>query len=303
MSSDSDAISHFTALDELIQIIYQGSARFVIISSVDDSSWTIHIGLTGDNGRWWRGRWTEKDVRAVIVRLPHFSAPSSHEFERSNPAAASPQGSKVSGFLVESFVEKLADTFVKGELSIGDWNAAKGAPIQLVFGTHAKTPIQVPLTELSHQEAAASATKVFAEIALQAQARKCRLYPSSLELSSPVPAAATTLTTSKAHSQRHSPDAAPVSHASHRAKGKEKAADTSGGYKRKAEEAEEEIQALKAELQKTKKRQNAMMTDPSKLLPVNRQPQTMTKGRGVSLANPTKKARKYKPIEFESDDE
>lgn len=70
MSSDSDTISHFTPLDELIQVIYQGSSRFVIISSVDDASWTVHVGLTGDDGRWWQGRWTEKDVREVIVRPP-----------------------------------------------------------------------------------------------------------------------------------------------------------------------------------------------------------------------------------------
>ncbi|OSD03919.1 hypothetical protein PYCCODRAFT_1364819 [Trametes coccinea BRFM310] len=276
MSSDSDVISHFTALDELIQVIYQGSARFVIISSVDDASWTVHAGLTGDEGRWWRGKWTEKDVREVI-------------------------GSKVSGFLLDSFVEKLADTFVKGELSIGGWSAHKDAPIQLVFGTHAKTPIQIPLTELSHREAAAYATKVFAEIALQAQARKCRLYPSSYDVASTLPAA---------HQGRHSPDAATASerreHASGKTKGKGKAADakpTAERRKRKAEEVEEELQALRAELEKTKRQQNAIMTEPSKLMPVNRQSQTMTKARGVSLANPTKKARKYKPIEFESDDE
>lgn len=70
MSSDSDTISHFTPLDELIQVIYQGSSRFVIISSVDDAAWTVHVGLTGDDGRWWQGRWTEKDVREVIVRPP-----------------------------------------------------------------------------------------------------------------------------------------------------------------------------------------------------------------------------------------
>lgn len=73
MSSDSDTLSYFTPLDELIQVIYQGSARFVIISSVDDASWTVHVGLTGTEGRWWRGRWTEKDVKNTVVR-----AASSH---------------------------------------------------------------------------------------------------------------------------------------------------------------------------------------------------------------------------------
>ena len=40
-----------------------------------------------------------------------------------------------------------------------------------------------------------------------------------------------------------------------------------GRYKRKAEEAEEQIEALKAELEKTKRKQSAIMTEPSKLLP------------------------------------
>ena len=69
MSSDSDVISHFSPLDELIQVVYQGSARFVILSSVDDASWTVHVGLTGEEGRWWRGRWTDKDVKKQFVSL------------------------------------------------------------------------------------------------------------------------------------------------------------------------------------------------------------------------------------------
>ncbi|KAI0329216.1 hypothetical protein GY45DRAFT_913537 [Cubamyces sp. BRFM 1775] len=272
MSSDSDALSHFTPLDELIQVIYQGSGRFVIISSVDEFSWTTHVGLTGDDGRWWRGRWTEKDVREVI-------------------------GSKVSGFLLDSFVEKLSDTFVKGEISIGNWTAEKGAPIQLVLGTNAKTPIKMELVELLPEDAAAFATKVFVEIALQAQSRKCRLHPTLYD----APAAAPALTEPSSHLRSHSPSGA---------KGKGKASDaksvSDARYKRKAEEAEEEIQALKAELEKAKRQQNAIMTSPSKLLSVAKAkatPATATKARGVSLANPTKKARKYKPIEFASDDD
>lgn len=69
MSSDSDVISHFSPLDELIQVVYQGSARFVILSSVDDANWTVHVGLTGEEGRWWRGRWTDKDVKKQFVSL------------------------------------------------------------------------------------------------------------------------------------------------------------------------------------------------------------------------------------------
>ena len=82
MYDDSDILSHFAPLNELIQVIYQGSARFVILSSVDDASWTVHVGLAGDEGRWWRGMWTGKDVRNTIVRIDlpssmHFSTTSS----------------------------------------------------------------------------------------------------------------------------------------------------------------------------------------------------------------------------------
>lgn len=45
------------------------------------------------------------------------------------------QGSKVSSFLLDSFVEKMADTFIKGEVSIGDWSSAKGAQIDVCCRT------------------------------------------------------------------------------------------------------------------------------------------------------------------------
>jgi hypothetical protein len=62
---------YFSALDELIQIVYQGSAKFVLMSRVDYASWTVHLGLSGSEGRWWRGKWTDADVKAVTVSLRH----------------------------------------------------------------------------------------------------------------------------------------------------------------------------------------------------------------------------------------
>jgi hypothetical protein len=58
---------YFSALDELIQIIYQGSAKFVLMSRVDYNSWTVHLGLSGPEGRWWRGRWTDESVKSITV--------------------------------------------------------------------------------------------------------------------------------------------------------------------------------------------------------------------------------------------
>ena len=60
---------YFSALDELIQIVYQGTLKFVLISTVDRTSWTVHLGLSGPEGRWWRGKWTDEDVKAITVRV------------------------------------------------------------------------------------------------------------------------------------------------------------------------------------------------------------------------------------------
>ena len=63
---------YFSALDELVQIVYQGSAKFVLMSRVDYTSWTVHLGLSGPEGRWWRGGWTDGDVKAITVSSCHF---------------------------------------------------------------------------------------------------------------------------------------------------------------------------------------------------------------------------------------
>nr|VWO97067.1 Squalene epoxidase [Ganoderma boninense] len=300
MSDDSDILSHFAPLDELIQVVYQGSARFVILSSVDDASWTVHVGLTGDEGRWWRGRWTDKDVRNTVVRIKLLLPDTGpNRFVHI-------QGQKVSSILLESFVEKMANAFVQGNVTVGEWSPARGAEIELVIGTTAKTPIRIPLNELSSEDAAVYAIKVFTEIALQAQSRKCRLHPSGLQTSAyEVPPKAVPTASGEYPNT-------PWEHAvadMWKEKTKEKDREhpkAASGKKRKAdlEEAEGKIEALKAELEKTKRQQGAIMTEPSKLLPKNNNGSSApSKPKGASLANPTKKARKYRALEFESDDE
>ncbi|KAK7685209.1 hypothetical protein QCA50_011572 [Cerrena zonata] len=152
-SSEQDTLSHFAALDELIQLIYQGAHKFVVISSVGQLSWDVHLGLTGPDGRWWKGKWTEKDIQQFV-------------------------GNAASSFVMESFAEKLAQAIVQGDLQVGDWNPERGTSINLTLGPTAKNPIRVPLTELTAQEAASYATRVFSEIAMQAQPRKCRMNSS-----------------------------------------------------------------------------------------------------------------------------
>ncbi|CAL1708080.1 unnamed protein product [Somion occarium] len=269
-SSGEDALSYFSALDELIQLIYQGAQKFVFLSSVDDISWNVYLGLTGPEGRWWRGRWTEKDVQNFV-------------------------GGKTSSILLEAFADRLVQTIVQGELFVGNWSPEKGAKINLTLGPGAKTPIQVPLTELSAQEAASYAAKVFAEIALQAQSRKCRLNPSddipststaNLRLSPPA----------TSHKRQAEPESPPKV------------------TKRKALEREptvaeikanEKIKELEAQLASEKKKSTTTLASNS-TTGLASQAKKLPSARplkGASLANPNQAARKYQELEFESDED
>ena len=64
----SNTLAHFSCLDELVQVIYQGIYRFLVLPNVDDEKWTIHLGLSGTDGRWWRGTWLETDIFQIVVR-------------------------------------------------------------------------------------------------------------------------------------------------------------------------------------------------------------------------------------------
>jgi hypothetical protein len=104
----SNVLSHFGVLDELIQVIYQGVERFVLLSKIDDASWTVYVGLHGPEGRWWRGCWLEKDILHLT-------------------------GAKASEIILEGFADKLADIIIKGEASIGDWDLERGTRINVNF--------------------------------------------------------------------------------------------------------------------------------------------------------------------------
>ncbi|KAI0093434.1 hypothetical protein BDY19DRAFT_990072 [Irpex rosettiformis] len=134
-------VSHFGAVDELIQLIYQGSNKFVLISAVSSSHWTLHLGLNGA-GRWWKGKWSERDIFKFL----------------GNTGA--------SNKLVEMFAERLADNIVKGELFIGNWNAEQGSDITLTLNPSAKSPVHIPLEEMEPKEAAAYAVTMLSEASL-----------------------------------------------------------------------------------------------------------------------------------------
>ena len=60
-------LDNFTVLDEVVQLVYQGSSRFVVLSHVKDNAWLLHAGLARE-GRWWQGKWLENDVLHFVVR-------------------------------------------------------------------------------------------------------------------------------------------------------------------------------------------------------------------------------------------
>ncbi|KAG2037043.1 hypothetical protein BDR03DRAFT_864781 [Suillus americanus] len=147
----TNVLSYFGVLDELIQVVYQGFDRFVVLSQVTESAWSIYLGLKGPEGRWWRGSWSTKHIINITNGVQ-------------------------SDQVLENFAEKLRTAFVNGDLTIGEWTE-KDSNINLTFGPTTKHPLHMALKELSAAEAASHATTVFTEIALQAQSRKCQLNP------------------------------------------------------------------------------------------------------------------------------
>ncbi|KAJ3507340.1 hypothetical protein NLJ89_g6358 [Agrocybe chaxingu] len=265
-----DPLSNFGCLDELTQVIYQSVYKFVVLSTVSNNKWNIHVGLAGCEGRWWRGCWTEDDIRQIF-------------------------GSKSSDKLLESFAEKLAEVFIQGELCISDWSAEKGAKIKFTLGPASKKPMHVDLVEMSPEEGAAFATGVFIDIALQAQSRKCRLYPSSsTEYRAVQDTFATTSRTTSHTVAGPSKPKEPSPEPERPSKRSETSASAKKETKKSSEveAAQAEIKALKSQLQ-TARRGPSPAQKPAPVRP----------HKGASLANPNKKARKYQAIEFGSDDE
>ena len=101
-----DCLEHFGCLDELAQVVYQGFDRFVVLSNVEHDKWIVHLGLSGQEGRWWRGTLTNTDILKVV-------------------------GSKPSTKVVEIFAERLADSFAQGELAIDNWSPDEGAKLRV----------------------------------------------------------------------------------------------------------------------------------------------------------------------------
>lgn len=121
--TDFDMVSEFGALDELIQVIYQGAHKFVVLSNVTDDAWSVYLTMANSEGRWWSGRWTAKDVLDFFVRtLLETSLSLLDEVV---------QGQKTSTALIEQFADNLASSVLNGELHVGNWSSEKGASINV----------------------------------------------------------------------------------------------------------------------------------------------------------------------------
>ncbi|KAF8629257.1 hypothetical protein AX17_005836 [Amanita inopinata Kibby_2008] len=263
---------HFSCLDELAQVIYQGAYRFVVLSSVTDQEWTIHLGLADSQGRWWRGRWSEDDIGHVL-------------------------GSKPSEKLLENFAERLTGALVNGELHVGNWNSEKGATINLTFDPSSKRPVRVPLQEIDPSEAAAHATNVFLEAGGFAIEGTCGSLTSNDDDGSPwfVYVALAELShryrlTHKVYITLNLPSA----HSS-----------LQPFFHHHAAEARSTLAAHMSDNVATGGDQSALMEGSEgarKRVKVADDGVRQSRGRaGVSLANPRKKGRKYEAIEFEED--
>ncbi|KAF9268759.1 hypothetical protein L218DRAFT_994586 [Marasmius fiardii PR-910] len=248
----ASTLASFGCLDELTQVIYQGINRFVLLSFVNDQEWTIKLGLAGTEGRWWSGSWNESDIFAVV-------------------------GPKPSTTILEKFAQKLADSFIQGELFISDWSTSPHASIKLTLAPGSKKPMQMPLNEISAEQAASFASDIFLEIAIRAKSRQCRLHDSGYvtpgRASSTAQASPSKASGSKRQDMNDSSD--------------EPEAKPPLKNKRPIENSKGKVQELS---QGPEPKSKSVKAAPRAI-------------KGASLANPNKKARKYQAIEFGSDDE
>ena len=109
-TTETDLFDALTALDDLIQVIYQGVDRFVLlsrlhlpfsfsaptISSEPSPHWDLYLGHA-DKARWWRAHWKEADVKGFV-------------------------GPSASPALAEAFAENSAKAVINGELYVSGFS-------------------------------------------------------------------------------------------------------------------------------------------------------------------------------------
>ncbi|KAK0484391.1 hypothetical protein EDD18DRAFT_1197250 [Armillaria luteobubalina] len=238
--------TNFSCLDELIQVVYQDVNRFVVLSNVSSTEWTIHLGLTSE-GRWWRGRWQEADLTKLV-------------------------GSNPSDFLLEAFAEKLTDSILKGDLYITNFDTEKD--ISLTLAPASKKPMNIALEAMDSEESAIYTCRVLLDVALQAQKRKCHLHPDGVDfISAPPP--------DPSSSTVRTPKSTP-------------------GPATSRKEKEVSEPETKAGPSNGKKRKEAEPVKPGSMTVLSPGP---FGPKGVSLANPIRRVRRYIPPRYLDEDE
>ncbi|KIY71112.1 hypothetical protein CYLTODRAFT_487482 [Cylindrobasidium torrendii FP15055 ss-10] len=239
-------ISVFSSLDKLIQVVYQQVYRFVIISEiVDDCRWTVYVGET-DDGRWWKASWEQDDVERV-ARVTHLSD--------------------------TRLAENLAECITKGEMCMENFEIDDEGDASLHFGkaNGSKERITMRLKGLSPTEAMQYTTRTLVDIGLNAQRRRCQLFPS--ESSAP------------------DLDLPPLPTPKPQASSEARVKPTPPPQSQPPAKKRKEVPPPAAGPSKVSTTKPASST---------KAPQRL---KGSSLANPAKKARKYQALEFGSDDE
>jgi len=168
------------------------------------------------------------------------------------------------------------------------------------LGPTTQKPAQIPLTEMALEEAAAYATSTFIDIALQAQSRKCKLYPSASDYTSSLlsfaPAAASTRSTLvESPKRKESRPELPGEVEPSQMVAKHAISPGKTISQKNASEEAVKTSHIK-DSRKTGLSSLSGISSSKPVAPVRTQ-------KGASLANPNKKARKYQALEFESDEE
>ncbi|KIK68940.1 hypothetical protein GYMLUDRAFT_188280 [Collybiopsis luxurians FD-317 M1] len=186
-------------------------------------------------------------------------------------------GSEASSEKLQDTAEKLLENIRKEEIFVSGWSPESNTKLKLVLGDpDADKRCVIHLNEMSPQDAASYATEVFLNIAMDAQSRKCQLFGIS-----GIPAEGSSFLNAISSSSQIALNQDNEASSSRKRHESQKAAEQPVPSKKRKERKEE-----------SPKRETKPM------------PKTVQKPlKGASLANPTKKARKYQAVQFESDED
>ncbi|TFL04798.1 hypothetical protein BDV98DRAFT_654271 [Pterulicium gracile] len=288
--------SSFFPLDELFQIIYQGFYKFVLSTKTKHDAWAVHVAMIDDDATiFWYGSWDAD----TVAKQTGQDQPSSD--------------------LLDALVRTLEQAIVSGELAVNSDSQFLDKDekhIRLVLGASSPNAPQMTLTRMAASDALTFAGEMMINLAMQAQSK--RFTPQSSETylrDSAAPLKRSTVgasgsshrssrdgsksTVDTKEEQPRTKKVSASSTSSHRSleKGKTKSS-TVPESPTKAKSSSSSRQVQKQE-SSARKRSPSSSPPPTK---VSKKPKAIAAPpKGASLANPSQRARKYKPLEFGSD--